>query len=87
MRTTRGLLKQYVDSINHLYGLRLELNKIESGYRVMDRRGSRDISPRLSAREMWAWLNGFWDALYYTRIIGEEDDERLLKSSKVREGV
>ena len=66
-------VRAMVKRINGLYALKypLEINKQLEGYRITRDQESRDVSPRLSGKDIVMWLSGFEKGLYYRYASGE----------------
>lgn len=62
-RTTVNDLRNKLVYLNKLTGGDYTIDKNTGGYRLVNKGGSHDVSPRLPAGEMERWLHAFIDGV------------------------
>lgn len=58
------MIQKRLSVMNRELGTDFELDRGYGGYRISNKRGSVDVSPRLKKAELVEWLNGFFSCLY-----------------------
>ena len=64
MTISIGMIQKRLEIMNTKLHTDFELEHHYGGYRIVNKRGSVDVSPRLKKAELVAWLNGFFSCLY-----------------------
>jgi hypothetical protein len=69
--TPLARIRGAIDRMEPRHGLGLQLDhKRGAGYRLTRKNGTRELSPRLSAADLWRWLDGFETAMDLAQCIG-----------------
>ena len=58
------MINKRIALINRERNIDLILNHNAGGYRIESHNGGRDVSPRISKKELVAWLEGFFACMY-----------------------
>lgn len=73
MSINSKMIQSKIDRINRHSDIKekIEIDTNAAGFRITNRNGSHDVSPRLSALDMLIWLQGFESGLDYRYVEGE----------------
>ena len=58
------MIRKRLETMNTKLHTDFELECRYGGYRIVNKEGSADVSPRLKKAELVQWLNGFFSCLY-----------------------
>ena len=64
MIVSMGMLRRRIVIMNKELRQDFHIDHSYGGYRVVNNRESRDVSPRLKKAELIAWLEGFFACMY-----------------------